>query len=116
LPEHSEVRRGISCQGSGRRKEKDINPGSPVVQVAGDDETITTVIPFAADDDDMLPCRITRRVDEFVGTAAAGILHEDKTGDAVTLDRRPIEALHHFRRCEKPHGITRIRRIVKLRQ
>src|SRR5437763_7989481 len=77
------------------------------IQMSRDYEPVAAVIAFAAVNDDRLPLRVEAHED--FGGAAAGVFHQHDAGDAVLLDRPPIEFADLFA-AERHHDTTDPRR------
>src|SRR5215475_7860075 len=107
-PELLELARGVASD-VGRWWDQQHRGSSPVtLEPAGHDEAVAAVAPLAADDDDLRAAlrraQGRQRVDDRPGSAATGILHEDRPRDAELGDRSLIEPPHLLGGEHAEHG------------
>jgi hypothetical protein len=72
------------------------------MEVPGCNQPVSSVISFARDDDDFFFFEERKEALEYPEDLKAGILHQDRTGDADLLNRLTVDLLHLLR-CQDFH-------------
>jgi hypothetical protein len=87
-------RRGIATQVGNRCEELHMNSRTPAVEQSGHDQSISSIVPFSAEDGNGLASYWSTVFLQIPDNAFAGPFHQDGTGDMRFGDGAAIERLH----------------------